>query len=59
MTSKDAIKELEFILIGHPKTSSRGKVVLMAIEALKQKDEIGEWHFNSDPRCGDFFALNA
>lgn len=38
MTREEAIQELEFILIGHPKTSARGQAVLMAIEALKQPE---------------------
>lgn len=44
MTRKEAIRELEFILIGHPETSARGKAVLMAIEALKQPErKKGKW----------------
>ena len=36
MTREEAIRELEFILVGHPETSARGQAVLMAIEALEQ-----------------------
>lgn len=39
MTREQAIGELEYILIGHPKTSARGQAVLMAIEALKQPEK--------------------
>lgn len=28
----------------------------MAIEALGQMSETGEWLFNPDPRCGDFIC---
>lgn len=35
MTVEEAIQELEYILVGHPKTSARGQAVLMAIETLK------------------------
>lgn len=31
----DAIKELDYILVGHPKTSARGQAVLCAIDALE------------------------
>ena len=31
----DAINELNYILVGHPKTSARGLAVLCAIDALK------------------------
>lgn len=38
MTIEEAIRELEFILVGHPATSARGQAVLMAIEALEQQN---------------------
>lgn len=40
MTREEAIKELEFILVGHPETSARGQAVLMAIEALSKMEAI-------------------
>lgn len=42
MTNKEAIRELEFILVGHPETSARGQAVLMAIEALAKMEAIQE-----------------
>lgn len=40
MTRGEAIQELEFIMVGHPKTSARGQAVLMAIEALLKMEVI-------------------
>ena len=40
MTREEAIKELTFILVGHPETSARGQAVLMAIEALAKMEAI-------------------
>ncbi len=40
MTREEAIRELEFILVGHPETSARGQAVVMAIEALEQPEII-------------------
>lgn len=42
MTREKAIQELEYILVGHPKTSTRGQAVLMAIEALAKMEAIQE-----------------
>lgn len=58
MTREEAINELiemyDYINGNIEIRSKQYKALNIAIEALKQKDEIGEWHFNSDPRCGDF-----
>lgn len=40
MTNKEAIKELGYILVGHPETSARGQAVFMAIEALAKMEAI-------------------
>ena len=40
MTRGEAIQGLEFIMVGHPKTSARGQAVLMAIEALAKMQVI-------------------
>ena len=40
MTRGETIQELEFIMVGHPKTSARGQTVLMAIEALLKMEVI-------------------
>lgn len=42
MTNKEAIGELEFILVGYPETSARGQAVLMAMEALAKMEAIQE-----------------
>lgn len=42
MTRGEAIQELEFIMVGHPKTSARGQAVLTAIEALAKMEAIQE-----------------
>jgi len=40
MNREEAIRELEFILVGHPETSARGQAVLMAMEALAKMEAI-------------------
>ena len=61
MTREDVITELQMMQLRHVDDDGNSifddaeiEAIDIAIETLKQKDEIGEWHFNSDPRCGDF-----
>ena len=58
MAIKEAIRILERIQMGeiYDVEDYCFDAIDLAIEALRQEDEMGEWHFNSDPRCGDFIC---